>query len=148
MSLQNRQLRTTLSAIKLQTNSETVKVSPQTRKKDSRYDTHAKELPQLLPKPLVKLQDPSIKKWSFPGEVLQKAETPNSYVFKTPKGVLGRNWIHIKEAAMPGPQVSTKQAPAAAPMVHKQLISKIIQPAKTIEIPRIPPSLLALNPQV
>ena len=33
VSLQNRQPRTTLPAIKLQTNSETVKVSPQTRKK-------------------------------------------------------------------------------------------------------------------
>ena len=44
---------------------------------------------------------------------------------------------------MPGPQVPTKQAPAAAPMVPKQLISKIIKPAKTIEIPRVaamPPS--------
>ena len=36
---------------------------------------------------------------------------------------------------MPGQQVPTKQAPAAAPMAPKQLISKIIQPAKTIEIP-------------
>ena len=119
MSLQNRQLRTTLPATKLQTNSETVKVSPQTRKKHSRYDAHTKELPRLLPKQSVRLQDPSTKKWSIPGEVLQKAETPNSYVVKTPKCVLRRNWIHIKEAAMPGPQVPTKQAPAAAPMAPR-----------------------------
>ena len=62
---------------------------------------------------------------------------------KTLKGVLRRKQIHIKEAAMPGPQVSTKQAPAAAPMAPKQLISKIIEPAKTIEILRTaakPPS--------
>ena len=188
MSLQNRQLRTTLPATKLQTNSETVKVSPQTRKKHSKFDGHTKELPRILPKQLVRLQDSSSKKWSIPGEVLQKAETPNSYVVKTaqhstfdghtkelpiilpkqlvmlqdpsskkwsipgevfqkaetpksyvvktPKGVLRRNQIHIKEAAMPGPQVPAKQAPAAAPMAPKQLISKIIQPAKTIEIPR------------
>ena len=54
-----------------------------------------------------------------------------------------RNWIHIKEAAMPGPQVPTKQAPAAAPMAPRQLISKIIQSAKTIEKPMaaaMPPS--------
>ena len=73
----------------------------------------------------------------------QKAENPNSYVVKTPKGVLRRNQIHIKEAAMPGPQVPTKQAPTAAPMAPKQLISKIIQSAKTIEKPRaaaMPPS--------
>ena len=135
VSLQNRQLRTTLPATKLQTNSETVKVSPQTRKKHSRYDAHTKELPRLLPKQSVRLQDPSTKKWSIPGEVLQKAETPNSYVVKTPKGVL-RNRIHIKEAAMPGPQVPTKQAPAAASMAPRQLISKITQSAKTIEKPR------------
>ena len=78
MSLQNRQLRTTLPATKLQTNSEAVKVSPQTRKKHSRYDVHTKELLRLLPKQTVRLQDPSTKKWSIPGKVLQKAETPNS----------------------------------------------------------------------
>ena len=44
VSLQNRQLRTSLPAIKLQANSETVKVSPQTRQKHGRYDAHAKEL--------------------------------------------------------------------------------------------------------
>ena len=116
VSLQNRQLRTTLPATKLQTNSETAKVSPQTRKKhSSTYNAHTKELPRLLPKLLIRLQDHSTKKWPIPGEVLQKAETPNSYVVKTPKGVLRRNRIHIKEAAMPGPQVPTKQAPAAAP---------------------------------
>ena len=107
------------------------------------YDAHTKELPRPLPKQLVRLQDPSTKKWSIPGEVLQKAETPNSYVVKTPKGVLRRNWIRSKEAAMPGPQVPTKQAPAAAPMAHRQLISKIIQPAQTTDIPRTaakPPS--------
>ena len=143
VSLQNRQLRTTLPANKLQTNSETVKVSPQTRKKHSRYDAHTKELPRLLPKQSVRLQDPLTQKQSIPGEVLQKAETPNSYVVKTPKGVLRRNWIHMKEAAMPGPQVPTKQAPAAAPVAPRQLISKIIQSAKTIEKPRaaaMPPS--------
>ena len=140
VSLQNRQLRTTFPATMPQTNSETVKVSPQTRKKNSRYDAHTKELPKLLPKQLVRLQDPSTKKWSIPGEVLQKAETPNSYMVKTPKGVLRRNWIHIKEAHMPSPQVPTKQAPAAAPMASKQLIFK---PAKPAEIPRTaakPPS--------
>ena len=140
VSLQNRQLRNTLPATKLQTNSETVKVSPQTRKKHSRYDVHTKELPRLLPKQSVRLQDPSTTKWSIPGEVLQKAETPNSYVVKTPKGVLRRNQIHIKEAAMPSPQVPAKQAPAAALMASKQLIFK---PAKTTEIPRTaakPPS--------
>ena len=44
---------------------------------------------------------------------------------------------------MPGPQVPTKQAPAAAPVAPRQLISKIIQSAKTIEKPRaaaMPPS--------
>ena len=44
---------------------------------------------------------------------------------------------------MPGPQVPTKQATAAAPMAPRQLISKIIQSGKTIEKPRaaaMPPS--------
>ena len=61
---------------------------------------------------------------------------------------------------MPGPQVPTKQAPAAASMAPKQLISKIIQPAKPpstqptgLEKPRVaamPPSetLPALSPPV
>ena len=62
-----------------------------------------RSLPRLLPKQLVRLQDPSTKRLSMPGEVLQKAETPNSYVVKTPKGVLRRNKIHIKETAIPGP---------------------------------------------
>ena len=142
--MQNRQPRTTLPAIiRPPPTSEAVWASLQSRQDFSKYDAHTKELPRLLPKQLVRLQYPSTKKWSIPGEVLQKAETPNSYVVKTPKGVLRRNWIHIKEAAMPGPQVLTKQAPAAAPMAPKQLISKIIQPAKTIEKPRaaaMPPS--------
>ena len=142
--LQDQQLRTTLPAIiRPPPNSEAVRASLQSRQDFSKYDAHTKELPRLLPKQLVRLQDPSTKKWSIPGEVLQKAETPNSYVVKTPKGVLRRNQIHIKEAAMPGPQVQTKQAPAAAPMTPRQLISKIIQSAKTIEKPRaaaMPPS--------
>ena len=37
---------------------------------------------------------------------------------------------------MPGPEVPTKQAPAAAPIAPRQLISKIIQSAKTIKKPR------------
>ena len=45
-----------------------------------------------------------------------------------------RKWIHIKEAAMPCPQVPTNQAPAAAWMATKHLIFKIIQSAKTTEI--------------
>ena len=106
-----------------------------TRKTHSRYDAHTKELPRLLPKQSVRLQDPSTKKWSIPGEVPQKAETPNSYVVKTPKGVL-RNRIHIKEAAMPGPQVPTKQAPAAAINGTQAADLKIIWSAKTIEKPR------------
>ena len=144
MSLQNRQLRTTIPAIKLQTNNETVKVSPQTRKKHSRYDAHAKELPQLLPKQLVRLQDPSTKKWSVPGEVIQKAETPNSYVVKTPKGVLrrkldphqGSSYARSTSSNQAGTSTSTNGSP-------KQLIFKIILPAKTTEIPRTaakPPS--------
>ena len=140
--LQNRQLRITLPAIiRPPPNSEAGQASLQSRQDFSRYDTHTKELPQLLPNQLVRLQDPSNKKWSIPGEVIQKAETPNSYVVKTPKGVLRRNWICIKEAAIPGPQIPTKQAPG--PMAPKQLIFKIIQPAKTTEIPRTaakPPS--------
>ena len=142
--LQNRQLRTThLAIIRPPPNSEAGQASLQSRQDFSKYDAHTKELPRLLPKLLIRLKDPSAKKWSIPGEVLQKAETPNSYAVKTAKGVLRRNLIHIKEAAMPGPQNPTKQAPAAAPMAPKQLMSKIIQPAKTIEIPRTaakPPS--------
>ena len=76
MSLQNRQARTTLPAVKLQANSETVKVSRQTRQKHSRYDVHAKELQQLLPTQPVRLQAPQTKKWSITGKVLSRAETP------------------------------------------------------------------------
>ena len=76
--LQNRQLRTTLPAIiRPPANSETVQASLQSRQDFSKYDAHTKGLPRLLPKQLVRLQDPSTKKWSIPGEVLQKAETPN-----------------------------------------------------------------------
>ena len=75
--LQNRQLRTTLPAIiRPPPNSEAVWASLQSRQDFSKYDAHTKELPKLLPKQLVRLQDPSTKKWSIPGEVLQKAKTP------------------------------------------------------------------------
>ena len=75
--LQNRQLRTTLPAIiRPPPNSEAVQASLQSRQDFSKYDAHTKELPRLLPKQLVRLQDPSTKKWSIPEEVLQKAETP------------------------------------------------------------------------
>ena len=144
--LQNRQMRTTLPAIiRLPPNNEAVWTSLQSRQDFSKYDAHTKELPRLLPKQFVRLLDPSTKRWSIPGKVLQETETPNSYVVKTPKGVLRRNQIHIKEAAIPGPQAPTKQAATAAPIAPKQLISKIIQPAKTTEIPRTaakPPSTL------
>ena len=64
--LQNRQLRTTLPAIiRPPPNSEAVQASLQSRQDFS------KELPRLLPKQLVRLQDPSTKKWSIPGEVLK-----------------------------------------------------------------------------
>ena len=58
VSLQNRQLRTTLPATKLLANSETVKVSPQTRQRHSRHESHPKKLPQLIPTQPVRLQDP------------------------------------------------------------------------------------------
>ena len=86
--LQKRQLRTTLPAIiRPPPNSEAVRASLQSRQDFSTYDAYTKELPMLLPKQLVRLQDPSTKKLSIPGGVLQKAETPNSHVVKTPKGV-------------------------------------------------------------
>ena len=70
--LQNRQLRTTLPAIiRPPPNSEAVQASLQSRQDFSKYDAHTKELPRLLPKQLVRLQDPSTKKWSIPGEVLK-----------------------------------------------------------------------------
>ena len=76
VSLQNRQLRTTLPAIKLPAKSETVKPSSQTRQVHSRHDAHAKELLQLLPTQPEWLQDPKTKKWSITGDVLSRAETP------------------------------------------------------------------------
>ena len=85
VSLQNRQLRTTLPATKLQTNSETVKVSPQARKKHSRYDAHTKELPRLLPKQSVRLQDPSTKNGPFQERFSRKLRPPIHMWLKHPK---------------------------------------------------------------
>ena len=74
--LQNRQLRTTLPAIiRSPPNSEAVRGWLQSRQDFSKYDAHTKELPRLLIKQTVRLWDPSTKKWSIQGEVLQKVET-------------------------------------------------------------------------
>ena len=60
--LQNRQLKTTLlTIIRFALNSEAIRASLQSRQDYSRYDAHAKELPQLLPTQPVRLQDPQTK---------------------------------------------------------------------------------------
>ena len=85
--LQNSHLKSTFPATKLRANSEAVKASPPTRKIHKRHDAQAKELPQFLPTQPVRLQEPKIKKWSKPGEVLSRAEASHSHVIETPKGV-------------------------------------------------------------
>ena len=91
VSLQNRQLRSIFPASKLPANSEAVKISPQTRQVHSRHDAQAKDLPQSLHTQPAGQQDPQTKKWSKSGEVLSRAETSQSYVAETPKGVSKRN---------------------------------------------------------
>ena len=142
MSLQNRQLRTTLPAIKLQANSETVKVSPQTRQKHSRYDPHAKEPPLLLATQPVRLQDPQTKIWSISGEVLSRAETPH---VKTPKGLLRWKRIQIKEVPLPvnptAPTIESSRPPHITDVLR--IAAKPPSPQSTVQ-PRIatkPPSI-------
>ena len=62
VSLQDRQLRTILPAIKLPANSEAVKVSTEARQDHSRHDIQTKELAKLLPREQVRLLDPQTKK--------------------------------------------------------------------------------------
>ena len=75
--LQTWQLKTTLPTItRPAPNSEAIRASLQSRQDYSRYDAHAKELPQLLPTQTVRLQYPQTKKWSISREILSRAETP------------------------------------------------------------------------
>ena len=100
--LQNRQQKTMLPSISRPApNNEPVRDSLQSRQDYCRYDTCAKEFPQLLPTQPVRLQDHQTKKRSISGEVLCRAETPHSYLMKTPKGVVRWNRIQIKEVALP-----------------------------------------------
>ena len=85
-SMENRQLRTT-PATKLLANTETVRVSLQSRLDYSRYDAHAKKI-------------------NRPTNGLSQERSyleldPHSYLVKTPEVVLRRNRIQIKEVAIP-----------------------------------------------
>ena len=79
-SLWNKQLKTSLPVIKLPANSEAVMVSAQTSQEHSRHDVQAKELPNLLPRWAVRLQNPQTKKWPTRREVPSRVESSLSYV--------------------------------------------------------------------
>ena len=100
-SLQNRQLKTTLHAIiRPPANNEAIRAPLQSWQVYTKHDAHAKELPQLLPKQHVWVQNTSTKQW-YKAVVKSKADTPRSYVVLTPDGDKRRNRVHFKDAGIP-----------------------------------------------
>ena len=92
--LQNRQLKPTLHVIiRPPANNEAIRASLQSRQVYTNHDAHAKELPQLLPKQHVWIQNTLTKEW-YKAVVKSRAETPRSYVVSTPDGDKRRNRIH------------------------------------------------------
>ena len=74
--LQNRQLKTTLPAIiRPPANNESIRASLQSRQGYTNHDAYAKELPHLLPKQHVWVQNTLTKQW-YKAIVKSKAETP------------------------------------------------------------------------
>ena len=84
--LQNRQLKTTLPAIIWPpANNEVIRASLQSRQVYTNHDVLAKQLPDLLPKQHVWVQN-TMTKQQYKAVVKSKAETPISYVVLTPDG--------------------------------------------------------------
>ena len=84
--LQSRQLKTTLSAIiRPPANNESIRAYLQSRQHYTNHNAHAKQLPQLLPKQPVWVQNTLTKQW-YKAVVNSKTETPKSYVVSTPDG--------------------------------------------------------------
>ena len=99
--LHNRKLRTTLPGIiKPSADSEEVRASLQVRQVVTHHDAHAKELPQLLPKQPVWVQNTLTKRWER-GVIKSQAETPRSYIVQTLHGEKRRNRSHLREASIP-----------------------------------------------
>ena len=97
----NRQLKITLPAIiRPPHNSEAIRPSLKARQDYSRYDTHSKEKPDLLPTQPIWAQDTILKKWN-PGMVKSQAETPHSYIIKAPWSEYRRNCSDLIEAEIP-----------------------------------------------
>jgi transposase InsO family protein len=59
------------------------------------HDKCTRTLPPLIPKQLVRVQDPDTKKW-IPGQIENTTSEPRSYVVKTPKGTYRRNRRHLR----------------------------------------------------
>ena len=99
--LHNRKLRTTLPGIiKPSADSEEVRASLQARQVVTHHDAHAKELPQLLPKQPVWVQNTLTKRWER-GIIKSQAETPRSYIVQKPHGEKRRNRSHLRKASIP-----------------------------------------------
>ena len=92
--LQNRQLKTTLPAIiRPPAKNEAIWESLQSRQVYTKHDVHAKELPQVLSKQHVWVQNTMIQ-----GCCKFKIKTPRSYVVSKPHGDKRMNRINFKES--------------------------------------------------
>ena len=63
------------------------------------YNRHAKELPELHKDQAIYVQDPARKMWN-PAKVIDRGDTPRSYVVETETGAqLRRNRVHLRPSS-------------------------------------------------
>ena len=87
------------------------------------YNRHAKELPELHKDQAIYVQDPVRKMWN-PAKVIDRGDTPQSYVVETETGAQLRwNRIHLRPSSTPNiitnnPSNNTPQGSATTPGIQ------------------------------
>ena len=105
------------------------------------YNRHAKELPKLHKDQAIYVQDPVRKTWN-PAKVIDRGNTPRSYVVETETGAqLRRNRIHLRPSSAPNsitnnPSNNTPQGSATTPGIQTSSGVDPENPAPTDKPPR------------
>ena len=134
--LQNRLLKTTLSAtIRPPANNESIRASLQSRQGYTNHDAHGKELPQLLPKQHVWLQNAMTKQW-YKTVVKSKAESPWAYVVSKLEGDKRRNRIHLKDACIPKVVPNTQPNPKGSVARKPPSVLVVLKPPGGTGLPK------------
>lgn len=82
----------------------------------SHYNQHAHSLPELYRGQHVHVQDPITKIWT-PAKIVNRAETPRSYIIEMDSGrQLRRNRVHIRPTPPPATPTTSRESPTTAKM--------------------------------